>query len=62
MNQEIDTRNTDEIVCPHCGHTQADSFEYIRDGDECFEIDCEECGKEFAGEGYFSVSFTTRKK
>ena len=50
--------NTDEIVCPYCKHKHEDSYDYLPDEDRgnelSFEMDCNECNKEF------HVSFDTR--
>lgn len=48
INDEIDCFETEEIVCPYCGHIQSDSWEYA-DEDDC--VECDECEKEF---GYTS--------
>lgn len=55
---EIDHDNTDEIVCPYCGHWQSDSWE-ASDSSDCEE--CSECGKKFVYESETIRQFTTRK-
>lgn len=47
---EIDTDNDDELICPHCGHEQGDSWEH---GDEG-EADCGNCEKSF----HFTCEYT----
>lgn len=50
---DFDTRYTDKIVCPYCGHKhQPDS-----DFNDLSEWECAECEREFAFEPEFSVSF-----
>ena len=29
MEKEIDHKNTDEIICPHCGYEFNDSIEFV---------------------------------
>ena len=44
---EIEHRYTQDIVCPHCGFEEGDSWERRRDyGDET----CQECGQVFRWE------------
>lgn len=55
----IDTRLTDEITCPHCGHTFSDSWEYDFYGGGM--VDCVACSKEFEYWVDISVAYTTYK-
>lgn len=52
----FDTDYTCEIVCPHCGETKANSWEY-EDG----EYDCAECGEPFYVSRIIDVTYCTRK-
>lgn len=44
---------TDEIICPICGHEYTDSWEY----DEYGEMECEECGATFDYERNTSITY-----
>ena len=55
---ETDTWNTDEIVCPWCGYTFADSWEYDENDDL---IQCPECEKTLEMQTEHSVSYYTQK-
>lgn len=56
--KEIDSFCTSEIVCPYCGHTFQDSWEYEDSDDECY---CDECNKTFTYERYVQVTYTSYK-
>ncbi len=50
-------RNTDdEIVCPYCGHTEKDVWEYSDEG----TTTCDSCNKTFAFDSYATRTFSTR--
>ncbi len=55
---EIVHENTENIVCPICGHEHTDSWEYE---DDSGEITCQGCNKEFFFEREYDVSYTTSK-
>lgn len=56
---KIDHEFTDVVVCPWCGHTVYDSFEFQNDyGEET----CYKCDKEFTYTRYISVEYSTAKK
>lgn len=57
-----DTDYTDMIICPHCGD-EGNEIGEINQGDdgEQYEIECNECGKEFTVRIYVSVRYTTEK-
>lgn len=60
MTNPIQHHNTRDIVCPHCGHVDEDSWELAR-GDECTDIECE-CGwcfKPFLASRHISVTYST---
>ena len=55
---EIDTYQTEEIICPFCAHEYSDSWEYH---DYRGNLSCNECRKEFYLEVNFDVSYSTSK-
>ena len=57
MIDELDTWNTDEIVCPYCGYVFGESYEYI--GDDI--VDCPNCERRFVLESEEYVVYTTSK-
>lgn len=65
---DIDHDNTDEAVCPYCGHKQGDTWEYFRiinangggDGDET-TADCDYCQETFIIMQNISVDYSTSK-
>ena len=60
---EINHEYTDDIVCPHCGYAQGDSWEISGNEDgKCGEVECAKCNKTFYYECYVSVTYTTEKK
>lgn len=42
-----DCEYQDRVVCPFCGHENEDSWEYLKDDEECVDAHCPSCGKEF---------------
>jgi DNA-directed RNA polymerase subunit RPC12/RpoP len=50
----FDTRYTDNIVCPHCGHEHLESWEWADSDDES---ECEHCGGHFFHERTISVNY-----
>ena len=60
---EIDTEYTDDLVCPHCGHADSDSWEHYLDSDgETAFTCCEYCGLSFKYTQHISMSFTSHKE
>lgn len=57
MIDELDTWQTDEIVCPYCGYMFEESYEYI--GDDL--VDCPNCEHKFVLESEECVTYTTSK-
>ncbi len=55
MTKQIDHEHTHEIVCPHCGYEQSDSWEYGSKG----TVDCDECGKDYQFQRDELVTYTT---
>ena len=60
--EEIDYEMTDEVVCPYCGYTFDDSSEFINEGEDSFEVECDECNRSFGVSVYRSVTFTSIKR
>ena len=52
------TRQTDEIVCPHCLHPFEDSTSYGT-GEDIGELQCGECDAVFYARRHLTVSYTT---
>ena len=53
--------DTDEIVCPYCGHRYEDSYE-CGGNDEYFEEECEDCEREFYVTRIIDISYDTKPK
>ena len=53
-----DCYDTDEIVCPYCGHRFSDSWDY-GDGEDIGKIECEACNREFNAERNYTITYTT---
>lgn len=56
--EEIDHEYTRNIVCPHCGYEDVDSWEYDKDDGE---IECSACDEEFVYARIIMVSYSTKK-
>lgn len=59
--EEIDHEHTDQIVCPHCGHEERDSWQHF-EGRNTVQIDCEACRKTFTATEYTETTYTTFKE
>ena len=55
---EIDTWNTDEIVCPWCGYVFGDSWDYDENDDL---IQCPECEKTLEMQMEHHITYYTQK-
>ncbi len=57
----LDTWHEDNIICPYCKFEYSDSWEY--NTNDCNEqvLECVNCGKEFAMNHEYSVTYTTTK-
>lgn len=55
---DFDCRNTDEIVCPHCGYIHSDSWDFFGNTNT-IEVECSECEKSFECEREFETHYTT---
>lgn len=51
----IEHENTQEIVCPHCGYTETESWDYNDAGD----TECNSCGEKFHYERNIYVDYIT---
>jgi len=49
-----DTTDTDEVICPHCGYKEDNSWEMQND-----RYDCDDCGGAFLLERDITVTYTT---
>lgn len=58
MISMINHEYTDNIVCPYCGYTFEDSWEF--DG-ECDNEDCPECEKAFSWSRSVTIDYSTTK-
>ena len=56
--KEIDHKYTGEIVCPHCGYVNSDSWENDNNGWE----ECPECEKPYSWERIVTIEYTTQKE
>jgi hypothetical protein len=56
--EDIDTYRTDNLVCPHCGYIDKDSWEMPDSSDKA---ECPECGKTFAYDRQYDVTYTSQK-
>jgi hypothetical protein len=52
-----DTEGTPQIVCPYCGYTFTDSYDYSDSG----PAECDDCGNTFDTCRDVDVTYTTRK-
>ncbi|MCG4254220.1 hypothetical protein K6W37_10015 [Acetobacter senegalensis] len=57
---KFDTNYTDNIICPHCGYEDYDSWE-CGDGEDAFETTCDRCGEEIGVVRHVSVSYSSKK-
>jgi hypothetical protein len=53
--------HTDNVICPYCDHEHEDSYEFGCFGDECGEIECEECDKPIYWVRHITVKYTSKK-
>lgn len=64
MKTEIPWENhsfTEEIVCPYCGCTFQDSWEYSPDEEELGDLECQDCERLFQAERRVTVEYITYK-
>jgi len=64
LTPEHDCSYNDTIVCPYCGHEEANPTEYLQgsgQGDD-IEINCSSCDKEFIFSYGTKITFSSRCK
>lgn len=52
-------RNSDQIICPHCGEDQARSEEYGNSVSDSGDAECQKCGKEFFWARNFHIDYSS---
>jgi len=60
MTEEIDTKFTDEVICPYCDFEYTDSWE-VTTSPFNVNVACEKCKKVFTVCADFSVTYCTYK-
>ena len=60
MNKLIDCNNRSNIVCPHCGYEERNSWE-LREADFGEIMKCEDCGEWFIPEREVIINYSTSK-
>ena len=58
---KYDTLLNEVPICPYCGHMHHNVEDFIFDGAELDEDECESCGKFFQTERQITVRYTTRR-
>jgi DNA-directed RNA polymerase subunit RPC12/RpoP len=58
MENKIDCRYTDEVICPYCGYEYSDSWEFRSNEGE---LTCNNCNKKFLYTRNISIDFSTTK-
>lgn len=48
-----------EIVCPYCGYTFQDSWDF---SDDASDLECDRCGRTFEYQREVSVTYSTKQK
>lgn len=61
MTIRINHECTDEIVCPFCGYTYSDSWEFGDEHEDIGLMSCEQCGKDFYATRHTSITYYTEK-
>lgn len=61
MNDEIFHDETDNAICPYCGHEDKDSWEICCGDEGDFETECGSCGLIFMCRRNVSISYSTRR-
>lgn len=61
MTIRINHECTDEIVCPFCGYTYSDSWEFGDEHEDIGLISCDQCNKDFYANRYTSITYSTEK-
>jgi transcription elongation factor Elf1 len=58
---KIDHEYTKNIVCPHCGKEDNDSWEVQPGEEDLGVIECGYCGEEFIASRIIDITYCTRK-
>jgi len=61
MADAIDHEHTPEIVCPHCGKRQSDSWEWFTGKKESVDIECSTCERPFHVRQFVEITYTSSK-
>lgn len=61
MSIVINHKYTDEIVCPFCGYTYSDSWEFGDSYEDIGLMSCEQCSKDFYASRHTSITYYTEK-
>lgn len=59
--EAIDHDFTEELVCPHCGHEEGDSWEVKPSDEDLGLLECSDCGKGYYGTRNITVDYCTEK-
>ena len=57
----IKHEDTDEIVCPYCGYTYSDSWEFGDEHEDLGLMLCKQCDKDFYATRHTSITYCTEK-
>jgi len=60
--EEIDTVDDHNLICPYCGEKHDEPWEYFSNNDETADVICDECDRDFVAIRHISVSYQTVKK
>ena len=56
---EIDHEYTDNMICPHCGAEDVDSWEYLSGEEQLGYVECGDCGRTYNAERNISITYST---
>ena len=59
--QEYDHEYTRNIVCPHCGYEDMDSWEVMSGEEDLGIIECGRCEKSFLASRIITIEYCTEK-
>ena len=59
-NTDIEHEYTAEIVCPYCGNTWLDSWEYMAGEEDLGEYVCDECDKTYTISRNITIDYSTQ--
>jgi transcription elongation factor Elf1 len=58
MSKNINHKYIEKIVCPYCGYTHIDSWQFPSDYETLL---CSKCGKKFSYTRHIDVQYSTKK-